>query len=203
MTRPDTNNADSATDAPAVPAFGADDGLTPRQGRAVEALLREPSLTRAAAAAGVNERTLRRWAATPEFRAAVLRARRDAFGQAVGLTQRYAPVAVATLVRVMNDPGAGAGAKVTAASVLLRFGRDGVELDDLAARVEELERTAAAPRRAVPSRAVEPVEAADDSVDEDDGDADEPDDASDEDDADEPGGAGDDGGADDDGEDAP
>src|SRR5688572_19820749 len=76
------------------PAFGLDDGLTAKQGRAVEALLREPNATRAAAVAGVNERTLRRWSKEPVFRSVVLRARRESYGQAIGLTQRYAPVAV-------------------------------------------------------------------------------------------------------------
>ena len=91
-------------------------------------------------AAGVNERTLRRWTRAPVFRSAWLRARRESFGQAIGLTQRYAPVAVATLVKVMNDTGAAASAKVTAAAVLLKFGREGIELEDLAERVDALER---------------------------------------------------------------
>jgi len=86
--------------------------------------------------------------------AALLRARREAFGHAVGLTQRYPPVAVATLVRVMNDPAAGASAKVAAAGLLLRFGREGIELDDLAERLEQA--AAACPRRQVDSRLVEP-----------------------------------------------
>ena len=126
-------------------AAGGYAGLTPRQGQAVEAMLREPTVARAAAAAGVNERTLRRWLAEPGFRAALLAARREAFGQAIGLTQRYAPVAVATLVKVMNDAGAAASARVTAAGVLLRLGREGIELDDLADRVAALERAAAMP----------------------------------------------------------
>ena len=33
-----------------------------------------------------------------------MEARRDAFGQAIGLTQKYAPLAVGTLVKLMNDP---------------------------------------------------------------------------------------------------
>jgi hypothetical protein len=138
------------------PAFGPDDGLTGKQGRAVEALLREPTAARAAALAGVNERTIRRWSREPAFRAALLRGRRDAFGQAVGLTQRYAPVAVAALVKVLQDPAAGASAKVAAAGVLLRFGREGIELDDLAERLERLEERAAAPARSVVSRTVGP-----------------------------------------------
>jgi hypothetical protein len=120
----------------------APDELTAPQAKAIEALLQEPTLTRAAAASGVNERTLRRWLAEGPFKAALLTARREAFGQAIGLTQKYAPVAVATLVKVMNDASTSASAKVTAAGVLLKFGREGIELDDLAERVEMLERTA-------------------------------------------------------------
>jgi hypothetical protein len=119
------------------------EGLTPRQGDALEALLQGQTAARAAAAAGVNERTLRRWTREPVFRAALLEARREAFGQAIGLTQRYASVAVATLVKIMNDASASASAKVTAAVAVLKFGREGIELDDLAQRVEALESAAA------------------------------------------------------------
>jgi hypothetical protein len=119
------------------------EGLTRKQGDALEALLQGQTAARAAAAAGVNERTLRRWTKEPAFRAALLEARREAFGQAIGLTQRYASVAAATLVKVMNDASASASAKVTAAVAVLKFGREGIELDDLAQRVEALESAAA------------------------------------------------------------
>ena len=93
------------------------------------------------------ERTLRRWPTEPVFldavfRDAVSRARREAFGQAIWLTQRYAAVAVATLVKIMNDAAAPPPSKVSAAATLLRFGREGIVLDDLAERVEALERSA-------------------------------------------------------------
>ena len=118
------------------------DGLTTKQAKAVEALLQEPTMARAALVAGVNERTLRRWLGDASFKAAVLAARREAFGQAIGLTQKYAPVAVASLVRVMQDEKSPPSSKVSAAAVLLKFGREGIELDDLAERVEMLERMA-------------------------------------------------------------
>jgi hypothetical protein len=114
-------------------------GLSPRQGVAVDALLQGNPMAKAAAVAGVHERTVRKWLHRPRFRNTLLDARREAFGHAIGLTQRYAPVAVATLVKVMNDAGASANAKVAAAAVLLKFGREGIELDDLAVRVEVLE----------------------------------------------------------------
>ena len=139
-----------ATECPDVADFsghdeGAEDptdGLTPRQAKALEALLQEPTLQRAAAVAGCGERTLRRWMTEAAFRDAVDRARREAFGQAIWLTQRYAAVAVATLVKVMQDNVAPPSSKVSAAGLLLKFGREALELDDIAERVETLERWA-------------------------------------------------------------
>lgn len=132
---PDLPASDGQDDGP----VDAADGLTSRQSKAIDALLAEPTLVRAATLAGVNERTLRRWLTEPVFRTAMFRARREAFGQAVGLTQKYAPVAVATLVKVMNDAGATSSAKVTSAATLLKFGREGIELDDVAERLDRLE----------------------------------------------------------------
>ena len=127
-------------------AYNHLDKLTPKQERAVAALLTEHSVERAAASAKVGTRTIYRWLGEPDFAAAYRRARRKAFGQAIALTQRYAPLAVNTLAKVMMDDSAPHNAKVRAAATMLKFGRDGIELDDLAARVEELE-TVAGPMR--------------------------------------------------------
>ena len=123
------------------------DGLTAPQERAIIALLNEQTVGRAAAAAGVGERTLYRWLKEPTFSRAYREARRDAFGQAIALTQRYAPLAVNTLAQVMMDDGAPSSSKVAAATTILRFGREGIELDDLAARVEALESAAPQPQK--------------------------------------------------------
>ncbi len=120
-------------------------GLTAPQERAIIALLNEQTISRAAAAAEVGQRTLYRWLRKPEFARAYREARREAFGQAIALTQRYAPLAVNTLAQVMMDDQAPTSSKVAAATTILRFGREGIELDDLAARVESLEQ--AAPQR--------------------------------------------------------
>ena len=116
--------------------------LTPVQERAIIALLNEQSISRAAVAADVGQRTLYRWLRKPEFARAYREARREAFGQAIALTQRYAPLAVNTLAQVMMNDSAPSSSKVAAATTILRFGREGIELDDLAARVEALEETA-------------------------------------------------------------
>ncbi|MCZ6835785.1 MAG: hypothetical protein O7G85_08430 [Planctomycetota bacterium] len=115
------------------------DVLNPKQERAILALLLEPTITKAAKTAEVSHRTLVRWLAEEEFNRLYRKARREAFSQAIGLTQHYAPLAVNTLATIMADTSAPSHARVTAASTLLKFGREGIELDDLAARVEALE----------------------------------------------------------------
>ncbi|HRQ72377.1 MAG TPA: hypothetical protein PLU35_05040 [Phycisphaerales bacterium] len=115
--------------------------VTARQEKAIAALINETTVARAARTSGIGLRTLHRWLVhDPAFRAAYRSARREAFGQAVALTQRYAPLAVTTLAQVLTDPAAPYASRVSAAAAILRFGRDGIELDELADRVEDLER---------------------------------------------------------------
>ncbi|MEZ6235635.1 MAG: hypothetical protein R3B68_15725 [Phycisphaerales bacterium] len=128
--------------------------LKPSQERAIGALLVEPSVARAARAAGIGERTLHRWLRDDEaFLGAYRWARREAFGHAIGLTQRIAPHAVHTLASIMADGAAPYQARVAAATALLRFGRESIELDDLAARLEALERPRPVENRAVENQA--------------------------------------------------
>jgi hypothetical protein len=115
------------------------DGLTPRQRIAVDALLQETTIARAATFAGVSLRTLQRWMTEPMFQRAYHGARRAAYGQSVGLMQRYSPVAVKVLVELATDTNITAAARVAAATTLLRFGREGIELDDLSLRIDALE----------------------------------------------------------------
>ena len=124
------------------PAFARE--LTRPQETAILALLSEPSISAAAEKANVSERTLHRWLKEEEhFVAEYRRARREAFAQAIGLTQRASAAAVGTLLRVMHDSKATWSSRVAAATNVLKFAREGIELDDIAARVETLEATIA------------------------------------------------------------
>lgn len=113
--------------------------LSDKQEQAIIALLKEPTVRRAAESIGIGERTLHRWLDDPEFSSAYRKARHIAFAHAIALTQQYTPVAIATLARVMSDARSPAASRVAAAMGLLKFSRDSIELDDLAARVEALE----------------------------------------------------------------
>jgi hypothetical protein len=90
----------------------------------------------------VGLRTIQRWVTEPGFAAAYREARTQAFSQAIALTQRYAPLAVNALARILMDQKAPSSSVVSAASAMLKFGREGIELEDLAVRVESLEQAA-------------------------------------------------------------
>ena len=135
-------SADPVIDPDAEQEIDNDEGrteLSPRQERAIAALMTEQSILRAAQVAGVGERTLHKWLDRPHFAAEYRRVRREAFRQAVSLCQRLASSAVATLAKIMADAKAPYSAKVSAAQALLKFGREGIELEDLEARLSALE----------------------------------------------------------------
>ena len=113
--------------------------ISTSQQRAILALLAEPSVAAAAVKANVGERTLHRWMRLEHFSQEYRFARREAFCQAIALTQRSSAAAVATLLRIMHDPNATWSARVTAATNILKFARESIELDDLEARIEMLE----------------------------------------------------------------
>ena len=63
-------------------------------------------------------------------------------------------MAVQALVKIVADKEAPHSARVSAAGLLLKFSRESIELDDLAARVEQLEHASAQPERPyLPARA--------------------------------------------------
>lgn len=116
-----------------------EDGLTVRQEKGIIALINETTVAGASRASGIGERTLHKWLKESNFNRCYRRARREAFSLSIAMTQRYAAVAVNNLAKIMNDPAAHNTARVSAATALLRYGRESIELDDLAARVDQLE----------------------------------------------------------------
>lgn len=113
--------------------------LDAKQDQAIMALLADPNIKRAAESIGVGERTLHRWLDDPTFSRAFQRARRMAFNVAIGMSQKYAGMAVQTLAKVMADSSAPHSAKVAAATSLLKFSRESIELDELAGRLDDVE----------------------------------------------------------------
>lgn len=109
---------------------------------AIAALLVQRNLEDAARAVGISPKTLLRWMKEPEFDAAYREARRTAFGQAVARLQQGASAAATTLLKTMIEPSTPASVRVRAAECVLNHAMKAIEIEDIEARVAELERAA-------------------------------------------------------------
>ena len=109
---------------------------------AIAALLTQRNVEDAARAVGIGISTLLRWIKEPEFESAYREARRAAFGQSVARLQQASSAAVSTLLKVMVDPATPPATKVRAADSVLGHSAKAIEIEDIDARLTELERTA-------------------------------------------------------------
>ena len=108
--------------------------------RAIEALVSGSSRAAAAAGAGVSQRTLRRWACSDDFAAALRAAYKQSFTDALRVLRGAAIDAVRALREVASDREAPPPARVAAARAILEEGRKAIELDETEARLTALER---------------------------------------------------------------
>lgn len=106
---------------------------------AIIALLKEPTIEKAAQQLGVAESTLYRWLNDESFKAEYKAAQRQALGRASARLKVNAVKAVETLEDVMTSPKPQAMARVAAARAFLEFALKLHELDDLQERIEALE----------------------------------------------------------------
>ena len=109
---------------------------------AVAALLTQRNQEEAARAAGIGTATLLRWQKVPEFQTAYRQARRDAFGQAVARLQQGTSAAATTLLKLLIEPNTPASVRVRAADSIFNHAAKAIEIEDLEARVADLERDA-------------------------------------------------------------
>lgn len=116
---------DDPTD-PSWPQTAGHGAKLPRkQEQAIACLLAQPSIGEAARAAGVGERTLRRWLQDPGFLAAYRRARQEVVEGTIGRIQAATGTAVDTLLAVTRE-GKRDGDRVRAAVALLDHARRGL-----------------------------------------------------------------------------
>ena len=121
--------------------------LTSKQEAAIAALLSSRNVDEAAQTAHVPARTLWRWMKDPAFDKAYRAARRAAFGQAVARLQQASGAAATVLLKVVVDQNTPAATRVRAAEIVLDRAAKAIELEDVEARVTELERAAEASKK--------------------------------------------------------
>ena len=111
---------------------------------AIAALLTQRNVEEAAKSVGVATKTLLRWMKEPEFQKAYREARRTAYSQAVAKLQQGATAAATTLLKVMLDPSTPSSVRIRAAECIMNHSSKAIEIEDVEARVAELERAAEA-----------------------------------------------------------
>ena len=109
---------------------------------AVAALLTHRNIEEAAKSVGVAPNTLLKWIKDREFATTYRQARSAAVGQAIARLQKTTGAAVTTLQRLMVEAGTPAAVKARVTQAILEFAIRGVEIEDIEARLTELERAA-------------------------------------------------------------
>jgi hypothetical protein len=111
-----------------------------KEEKAIAALLTHRTIEEAAGAVKVAPKTLLRWLEIPTFKAKYLKARREGVFQAVARMQHATGAASVTILKLMTDPNVPAAVRLRAAECVFDRAIKGVELEDIDARVRELER---------------------------------------------------------------
>src|SRR4051812_47145653 len=109
---------------------------------AIAALLTQRNMEEAAKAVGISTNTLLNWMNRPEFQAAYRGAKRAAFSQAIARLQHGGVAAATALLKTILDPNTPASVRVRAAECVLNHGLKALEVEDIEARLAELERAA-------------------------------------------------------------
>jgi predicted negative regulator of RcsB-dependent stress response len=107
---------------------------------AVVALLTQRNLEEAAKTVGISANTLLNWLKVPEFQAAYREAKRAAYSQAVARLQQGAAAAATTMLKMMIDSNTPASVRIRAAECVMNHATKAIEIEDIEARVAELER---------------------------------------------------------------
>lgn len=114
--------------------------LSPKQLKAIKALLAEPTTRAAAKAASVSEATIWRWLADKTFQAEYQRARASLFEQAISRLQSNCETASAVLVALIVDkatpPSVRLGACVKTIELSLRA-KEQLEIEQRLKDIEE------------------------------------------------------------------
>ncbi len=103
------------------------------------ALLSCDTIAEAAVACATSESAIYRYLQDDAFKSHLRRARAEIVECAIGHLQRDCEIAARTLRAVCEDREAAASARVSAAKAILESAIKGVELQDVAARLDALE----------------------------------------------------------------
>jgi hypothetical protein len=83
-----------------------------------------------------------RWQKLPEFQVLYREGRRNAYAQAIARLQQGTSAAATTLIKLLIDPKTSDSVRLRAAEAIFNHAAKAIEIEDIEARVSELERAA-------------------------------------------------------------
>lgn len=113
--------------------------MTPKQKKALAALLTYPTRREAAAAAGVSERTMRDYLSNDEFQAEYRAALSGLIDDAAAQAKMALSPALKTLLDIAVDTGENSAARISASKGLLDYGLKLTEINDIRRDLEEID----------------------------------------------------------------
>lgn len=116
------------------------ENLNIRQDRFLKALLEAPSVDLACKQAGINRTTGYKYLKDDVFLTEYRKLRREAMQQVTARLQKTSEQAVTVLQEIMVDSDNSPNARVQAAKNVLDVAYRSLELDDVQARIEEIEK---------------------------------------------------------------
>ena len=115
--------------------------ITPKKQKAISALLRSPTIEKAAQEAGVGYSTLRGWLKDDdEFRREYERALGELVADAATLAKKSMSPALATMREVLEDHYTSDSIRIQAGRALMDYALKLVEITDVMSRIEALEK---------------------------------------------------------------
>src|ERR1035438_6411942 len=125
--------------------FQAKSGL--KHQKLIEALATQPTIAKAALAAGVSKRTLHRRLQEPEFQDAYREVKGAAVSQSMARLQYASSAAASTLLKLMVDPSTPASVKARVADSILNHAVKATEMETVQARAQTAENDLGSPAK--------------------------------------------------------
>ena len=113
--------------------------MNPKQIKALQALLTQPTKAAAAKEAGIDESTLRRYLSDPEFQKEYKAAFSQLVQDATRQAQQSLSPAISALRDIVEDDNENSSARIAAARSLLEYGLRLTEFSDILAELEAVE----------------------------------------------------------------
>lgn len=113
--------------------------ITTKKEKFMLALISEPTIKKAYEKINISNNTAYKWLNDKEFQQAFIKFKRELMKTTTARLQTYTLQAVEVLAKIMQDENAPPNARVQSVRTILEYAYKGIELEDIAVRVERLE----------------------------------------------------------------